>query len=153
MAYCRFCQREITENESVCPHCGADLTQEEAPYLVVSAADRKEEERILRAFEEAGIPAARKEEAPEQSGETEGAILLLVPKEQEEKAKEILLKMGLLESPEEMEWREEQPVGDPPKGSRRKSAVMTVLIFLLVALAVFAVDGLIGILKPLLGMR
>ncbi len=153
MAHCRFCQREITENESVCPHCGADLTQEEAPYLVVSAADRKEEERILLAFQEAGVSVKRKEEAPEQSGETERVILFLVPKEQEEKAKEILLKMGLLESPEEMEWREEQPVGDPPKGSRRKSAVMTVLIFLLVALAVFAVDGLIGILKPLLRMR
>lgn len=120
------------------------------PQLMITVSDEMEADRITAALEDEGIPVAREYSKEMQAtsvlmGNAVGEIRLLVPSCEEERAREILVGIGALESESE-----EEPQPEEKPQSKISSLWMMVLVLLLVALAVFGTDAIVAIVKNLM---
>ena len=71
---CKFCGKEVAEEEQLCPYCGKELRQEQQP----------ETEQVTPPEEQAEIPAAEPEEIPEAAVEAEAPSEPAEPREKTE---------------------------------------------------------------------
>ena len=155
---CKFCKEEMDEHLDYCPKCGApqEPNKEEDPVLVIQAVDDLEADRIEAALSDGGIPVSRQYTGPISflktiTGNSSGSVQLYVPAQAEDKAVEILIGIGALES-SELQTEENPDQAEQLPGARGKSIVATVLLLLLVALVVFSVDGIMTVVKQLFGI-
>lgn len=158
MAQCKYCHAELQEEQGTCPACGAGQVEtDQEPFLAISVAGEMEANRIAAALKDSGIPITREYEDLAASVVTgnspESMIQLYVPQDMADKAADVLIGIGALEPGEEAPGQEAVELEAPSKGSRMKSALMTVLVLLLVALVVFSADAIMAVIKQLFGLR
>lgn len=125
-----------------------EIQANDQPQLMITVSDDMEADRIAAALEDEGIPVAREYSREMQAssvlmGNAVGEIRLLVPSSEEERAREILIGIGALESGEEAEPEEEVP----PQQKKVSSFWLMVLVLLLTALAVFGTDAIVGLFQ------
>ncbi|MDD6174720.1 MAG: DUF2007 domain-containing protein [Firmicutes bacterium] len=125
-----------------------EIQANDQPQLMITVSDDMEADRIAAALEDEGIPVAREYSREMRAssvlmGNAVGEIRLLVPSSEEERAREILIGIGALESGEEAEPAEEVP----PQGKKVSSFWLMVLVLLLTALAVFGTDAIVGLFQ------
>ena len=147
---CKFCKAEIDENLNRCPVCNADLTLTDAVPLSIRTRNSAEAEQIAQAFADAKVNFSAEE--------TDGLFLFLVDSAEDERAKEILLQVGVLENATEEDGCNcPDADADLPVPAKKPSVmgrVMTVfLLLLLVAAAVWGTDALMAFLKQIFHIR
>lgn len=127
-----------------------EMQANDRPQLMITVSDDLEADRITAALNDEGIPVAREYSENMQAssvlmGNAVGEIRLLVPAEEEERAREILIGIGALESGETEELPEEE---EEPK-KKVSSFWLMALVLLLAALAVFGTDAVVGLFQQI----
>jgi len=117
------------------------------PQLMITVSDNVEADRITAALEDEGIPVVREYSRNMQAstvlmGKAVGEIRLLVPAGEEARAREILIGIGALEQEE----TDELPQEELPQKKVSGFWIM-VLVLLLVTLAVFGTDAIVGLFQ------
>ncbi len=125
-----------------------EITTDNTPQLMITVSDDIEADRITAALQDEGIPVAREYSKDMQAssvlmGKSVGEIRLMVPSCEEERARDILIGIGALEQGEAEDPQLEE---ETPK-RKISSFWMMVLVLLLVALAVFGTDAIVGLFQ------